>query len=144
MGGWASKGVDPAIYARALMSGAELFSNDHPDIYDPVQIMQAGYPPPLSPPFFHFPFFHFSLINDVIYVNAAQHLGSSTCCIVVLNPQKQPPHLNSANLGDSGFMVIRDNTIVYLFLSFYFLSFLFLYSFHCFFFWFIHLPILVS
>eukprot|EP00026_Physarum_polycephalum_P011632 Phypoly_transcript_11870.p1 GENE.Phypoly_transcript_11870~~Phypoly_transcript_11870.p1 ORF type:complete len:325 (+),score=32.36 Phypoly_transcript_11870:183-1157(+) len=85
VGGWASKGVDPAIYARALMEGAKRLANSHPDISDPISLMEAG------------------------YINASQHLGSSTCCIVVLSGS----HVNSANLGDSGFMVIRGDKIVY-------------------------------
>jgi protein phosphatase PTC7 len=35
--------------------------------------------------------------------------GSSTCCILVLDGV----HLNAANLGDSGFMVLRGQNIVY-------------------------------
>ena len=38
-------------------------------------------------------------------------LGSSTACIVALHKEKSILH--TANLGDSGFVVIRNNTIVH-------------------------------
>jgi protein phosphatase PTC7 len=38
-------------------------------------------------------------------------LGSSTACIVALHNEKRILH--TANLGDSGFVVIRKNTIVH-------------------------------
>lgn len=85
VGGWASKGVDPAIYARALMEGAKAFADAHPDITTPVFLMQAG------------------------YIKANQHPGSSTCCIVILDGA----YLSSANLGDSGFIVIRGDRVLY-------------------------------
>ncbi len=43
------------------------------------------------------------------YENAAKFPGSSTCCIVAIDGN----NLNSANLGDSGFMVIRGNAILH-------------------------------
>ncbi len=43
VGGWARKGVDPAMYARALMEGASSFVASHPTIADPLLMMKAGY-----------------------------------------------------------------------------------------------------
>lgn len=42
VGGWASKGVDPAIYARALMEGARKYANTHMNVFDPILVMEAG------------------------------------------------------------------------------------------------------
>ena len=41
----------------------------------------------------------------------ADLVGSSTACVCVFN--RESKHLHSANLGDSGFVVIRDNKIVH-------------------------------
>ena len=41
----------------------------------------------------------------------ADLVGSSTACVCVFNRESR--HLHSANLGDSGFVVIRNNKIVH-------------------------------
>jgi len=84
VGGWGDIGVDPALYSRSLMEGAKLAA-ETPSPRDPVEIMAEGY-------------------QYSTYVQ-----GSSTCCILVLDGQQ----LRAANLGDSGFMVIRGLDIVY-------------------------------
>jgi protein phosphatase PTC7 len=86
VGGWGDIGVDPALYSKSLMEGAKLsVQGSQQPMRDPVEIMSDAY-------------------QYSTYVQ-----GSSTCCIVMLNGI----HLTAANLGDSGFMVLRGLDIVY-------------------------------
>jgi len=86
VGGWGDIGVDPALYSRMLMASGK-YSADYPHFSSrhPVKIMSDAY----------------DQSTDV--------QGSSTCCIVVLDGYQ----LKTANLGDSGFMVIRGSNILY-------------------------------
>jgi hypothetical protein len=43
------------------------------------------------------------------YVPAGMHAGSSTACIMCLNGAQ----LMTANLGDSGFLVVRDGNLIF-------------------------------
>jgi protein phosphatase PTC7 len=85
VGGWGDIGVDPALYSKSLMEGAKLSVESSPSIRDPVEIMSEAYQ----------------------YSSYVQ--GSSTCCVLTL----EGIHLHAANLGDSGFMVLRGLEIVY-------------------------------
>lgn len=67
------------------MEGAKLSVENPLSVRDPVDVMSDGYQ----------------------YSSYVQ--GSSTCCILVLDGT----HINAANLGDSGFMIIRGLEIVY-------------------------------
>lgn len=84
VGGWGDIGVDPALYSKSLMEGAKL-SVESSLSRDPVDVMSEAYQ----------------------YSSYVQ--GSSTCCILVLDGI----HLTAANLGDSGFMVIRGLEIIF-------------------------------
>lgn len=85
VGGWGDIGVDPALYSRSLMEGAKLSVENPLSVRDPVEVMSEAY-------------------QYSTYVQ-----GSSTCCILAL----EGTHINAANLGDSGFMIIRGLEIVY-------------------------------
>lgn len=85
VGGWGDIGVDPALYSQSLMEGAKLAAETPLSQRDPVDLMNEGY-------------------QYSAYVQ-----GSSTCCILVLDGTQ----LRAANLGDSGFMVIRGLEIIY-------------------------------
>lgn len=93
VGGWNDVGVDPGQYSKALMEGVKLYCayNIDPEpekfsqIYDPMTIMDAG------------------------YKFASKIVGSSTCCVCVLDGLK----LRVANLGDSGFAVIRNGKVIH-------------------------------
>jgi protein phosphatase PTC7 len=85
VGGWGDIGVDPALYSRSLMEGAKLAAENPLAVRDPVDVMSEGY-------------------QYSTYVQ-----GSSTACILVLDGT----HINAANLGDSGFMIVRGLEIVY-------------------------------
>jgi protein phosphatase PTC7 len=85
VGGWGDIGVDPALYSKSLMDGAKLSVQGSQSLREPVDIMSDAYQ----------------------YSSYVQ--GSSTCCIIMVNGI----HLTAANLGDSGFMVLRGLEIVY-------------------------------
>jgi len=93
VGGWADQGVDPSLYSRLLMEGtrnAAVAAGDAP--VNPVMVMRAGYD------------------------HAGSILGSSTACVVAVNHDPQNPlslKLQAANLGDSGFLLLRDGRIIY-------------------------------
>lgn len=78
--------MDPALYSRMLMaSGKYCADSIHPSYRDPVRIMSDA------------------------YEHSTEIQGSSTCCVVLLDGYC----LKTANLGDSGFMVIRGSEIVF-------------------------------
>jgi len=85
VGGWGDIGVDPALYSRSLMEGAKMCAESALGSRDPVEVMSEAY-------------------NYSTYVQ-----GSSTCCIVVLDGVR----ITTANLGDSGFMVVRGLDIIF-------------------------------
>lgn len=86
VGGWGDIGVDPALYARMLMaSGKYSADSTHAVNRDPVKIMSDA------------------------YEHSADIQGSATCCIVLLDGFC----LRTANLGDSGFMVVRGTDVVF-------------------------------
>jgi len=82
VGGWADSGIDPALYANKLMQGARRALDEQQNL-TPLQILQEGY----------------NFAQDVV--------GSSTACVVSI----EGSILKAANLGDSGFMIIRDNKV---------------------------------
>ncbi|XP_028396562.1 protein phosphatase PTC7 homolog [Dendronephthya gigantea] len=92
VGGWRHYGIDPAVFSSALMENCKrLIDQGLLDNPSPVRIMTEAY-------------------HD-ISENKEPLFGSSTACIVVLD--KKSSTLHSANLGDSGFLVIRKQNIVH-------------------------------
>jgi len=86
VGGWGDIGVDPALYSRMLMASGKYSADSTSASYrEPVKIMSDA------------------------YEHSMDIQGSATCCIVVLDGFC----LKTANLGDSGFMVIRGTDIVF-------------------------------
>ncbi|KAI9316389.1 phosphatase 2C-like domain-containing protein, partial [Dichotomocladium elegans] len=93
VGGWAEAGVDPAIFSWTLMNNAAGIakkSEEHPPI-DALQILDTA--------------FHQLRRGGKVAA------GSSTACI--LNLCKTTGEMTSVNLGDSAFLLIRDEKIVY-------------------------------
>ncbi|CAL9100668.1 unnamed protein product [Musa acuminata var. zebrina] len=85
VGGWAKLGVDAGEYARELMSHAEKAVRASPEgCVDPHQVLATAH----------------------ARTNA---LGSSTACIVALQNQ----YIHTVNIGDSGFLVVRNNEAFY-------------------------------
>ncbi|KAE8077110.1 hypothetical protein FH972_015708 [Carpinus fangiana] len=85
VGGWTGKGIDAGEYARELMNNAFMAVHRQPDgAVDPKAVL-----------------------NEAFLNTEAE--GSSTACIAVLKGNI----LHCANVGDSGFMIFRDNTLVH-------------------------------
>ncbi|XP_042477817.1 probable protein phosphatase 2C 80 [Macadamia integrifolia] len=87
VGGWAKKGIDAGEYARELMLNSAT----------EVKELPRGSVNPLS------------VLKEAYSKTKAQ--GSSTACIVAL--REEDNSLRCANVGDSGFMVIRGDSIIY-------------------------------
>ncbi|KAI3761191.1 hypothetical protein L1987_51602 [Smallanthus sonchifolius] len=85
VGGWADLGIDAGKYARELMSNS-------------VSAVQAGPKGSVDP----------ARVLDKAYTNTKAK-GSSTACIIALTNQG----LNAINLGDSGFIIVRDGCTVF-------------------------------
>ncbi|KAI7874516.1 protein serine/threonine phosphatase 2C [Lichtheimia hyalospora FSU 10163] len=93
VGGWADAGVDPAIFSWTLMNNAAGIakkSEELPPIHA-LQILDTA--------------FHQLRRGGKVAA------GSSTACI--LNLCKTTGEMTSVNLGDSAFVLIRDQKIVY-------------------------------
>jgi protein phosphatase PTC7 len=87
VGGWAEIGVDAGAYARLLMSNAK---EEAQALLDAAGGANA---PPLLPQ---------TILERAYYRTNVQ--GSSTVCVLTLNGST----LCASNLGDSGFVIVRD------------------------------------
>ncbi|KAK4429166.1 putative protein phosphatase 2C 55 [Sesamum alatum] len=85
VGGWADVGVDAGKYARELMSNSVNAIQEEPKgSINPARVLEKAY-------------------------TSTKAKGSSTACIIALTDQG----LHAINLGDSGFMVVRDGCTVF-------------------------------
>lgn len=85
VGGWADLGVNAGHYARELMSNSVSAIGEEPKGFiDPARVL------------------------DKAYISTKAR-GSSTACIVALTNQG----VHAVNLGDSGFIIIRDGCAVF-------------------------------
>lgn len=102
VGGWRDIGVDPSKFSSNLMRTCKrvveqgLTTEDGEkqkvDQKTPIEILTASY--------------------QALLENKNQALiGSSTACIIVFN--RESNYLHTANLGDSGFVIVRKNKIVH-------------------------------
>ncbi|XP_010114067.1 PREDICTED: protein phosphatase PTC7 homolog, partial [Chlamydotis macqueenii] len=92
VGGWRDYGVDPSQFSGTLMRTCERLVKEGRFVpSNPVGILTAGYCELLQ--------------------NKVPLLGSSTACIVVLD--RTSHRLHTANLGDSGFLVVRGGEVVH-------------------------------
>lgn len=92
VGGWRAWGIDPGEFSQSLMLSCE-------------RIVVTGSFSPSEPAAIIARAYHELLENK------SHILGSSTACVVVL--QGEALRLSSANIGDSGFLVVRDGTVVH-------------------------------
>lgn len=84
VGGWADHGVDAGLYAKELMSKSMGAIKDEPEgAIDPSRVLEKAFA-------------------------STKARGSSTACIITLKEQG----LHAVNLGDSGFIVVRDGHTV--------------------------------
>ena len=87
VGGWTEQGVDPGIYSRLLLG----------HVYDYINYWN-GYDPSMV------------LKKSLAYAkNNTKVLGSSTATVLLLNNG----YLHTANIGDSGFLIIRNGGIIF-------------------------------
>ncbi|KAL8180094.1 UNVERIFIED_CONTAM: Protein phosphatase PTC7 [Gekko kuhli] len=92
VGGWRDYGVDPSQFSGTLMRTCERLVKEGRFVpSNPVGILTASYCELLQ--------------------NKVPLLGSSTACIVVLD--RTSHRLHTANLGDSGFLVVRGGEVVH-------------------------------
>ncbi|XP_055513427.1 protein phosphatase PTC7 homolog [Leucoraja erinacea] len=92
VGGWWDYGVDPSQFSTTLMKTCERLVHEGLFIpSNPVGILVASYKEMLQ--------------------NKVPLLGSSTACLVILDREKHC--LYTANLGDSGFLIVRDGRIIH-------------------------------
>ncbi|KAK8648984.1 hypothetical protein V6N13_129722 [Hibiscus sabdariffa] len=85
VGGWADLGVDAGQYSRELMSNSVSAIQEEPKgSIDPARVLEKAH-------------------------SSTKAKGSSTACIIALTDQG----LHAINLGDSGFMVVRDGCTVF-------------------------------
>ncbi|KAK0068898.1 Protein phosphatase PTC7 [Biomphalaria glabrata] len=92
VGGWRNYGIDPSSFPRSLMMACErMVRTGHFVPQSPANIIAAGYS---------------EMLEQKVLT-----LGSSTACVVSLHREERT--IYSANLGDSGFLVVRDGEIVH-------------------------------
>lgn len=85
VGGWADLGIDAGEYSRLLMANArEEVLSVSPGEASPLEVLVKAHEATVVP-------------------------GSSTACIVVFEKE----NLHAANLGDSGFVVVRDGEVAF-------------------------------
>lgn len=86
VGGWSMHGIDPAIYAKSMMKDSKI-AYEEMNLKLPSEMLAYA------------------------YEKAKVIQGSSTACLIVLSGST----LQTLNIGDSGFMIIRDGKIFYRF-----------------------------
>lgn len=92
VGGWRSYGIDPGEFASFLMKTCErLVQCTHFNPTSPVNLLSHSYCELLE--------------------NKRSISGSSTACVLILNRENST--LYTANIGDSGFIVVRGGQIVH-------------------------------
>lgn len=85
VGGWALHGIDAGEYARELMANAVSAIKEEPKGFiDPARVLEKAHA-------------------------RTKKVGSSTACIIALTDQG----IHAVNLGDSGFIVVREGSTVF-------------------------------
>ncbi|KAI0054059.1 protein serine/threonine phosphatase 2C [Auriscalpium vulgare] len=111
VGGWSDSGVDPSLFSQALMYHAHRYAKNgwpgEPET-DPIQSYEEkeaveGWE--LNPQEC------MKLAHDAVLREKFVLAGSSTACIINLNASNGV--LRAANLGDSGFLILRSSSVFY-------------------------------
>ncbi|XP_058222780.1 probable protein phosphatase 2C 55 isoform X1 [Rhododendron vialii] len=85
VGGWADMGIDSGLFSRELMSYSVAAIQEEPKgSIDPARVLEKAH-------------------------SSTKAKGSSTACIIALTDQG----LHAINLGDSGFIVVRDGCTIF-------------------------------
>jgi len=108
VGGWATEGINPALYARALTQRIIDLGGDHDDAVDTDENNSTDTTTTADTRT------HLSPLKELVHrANlhaAAQHLGSATCTTVRLvsnSNNKTTTSLETLNIGDSGYAIFR-------------------------------------
>lgn len=92
VGGWRTYGIDPSLFPQSLMAVCErLVREGRFEPQQPVNILSASY--------------------HEVQQDKVPLIGSCTACIVALHRDEHT--IYTANLGDSGFLVIRGGKVVH-------------------------------
>lgn len=91
VGGWRQYGVDPGTFSDALMRACE-------------RVVSAGAFRP------HLPAQLLARAYSELMDSKEPIVGSSTACVVVLS--RETGALHAANIGDSGFLLVRDGRVL--------------------------------
>ncbi|KAH3887278.1 protein phosphatase PTC7 homolog [Dreissena polymorpha] len=92
VGGWRNYGIDPSLFSSSLMQVcARLVQCGHLKPQNPADLIHRGY--------------------QELLATKLPLIGGSTACVVALH--KAENMLYTANLGDSGFLLIRDGNVVH-------------------------------
>ncbi|EKM55438.1 uncharacterized protein PHACADRAFT_195471 [Phanerochaete carnosa HHB-10118-sp] len=111
VGGWTDSGVDPSLFSQALMYHAHRYARlgwaGEPEIdptqdYEERQQVEGWELTPME---------CMDLAHGGVLRERDVAAGSSTACIVNLNASSG--QLRAANLGDSGFCVIRSSQVIH-------------------------------
>ncbi|KAJ7043668.1 phosphatase 2C-like domain-containing protein [Mycena alexandri] len=106
--GWLESGVDPALFSQALMYHAHRYARSawagEPEVdptldYEEREQVEGW---ELTP---------YECMDGGVLREKAVEAGSSTACIITLNSANGL--LRAANLGDSGFSILRGGSILY-------------------------------
>lgn len=124
VGGWAADGVNPADYSKLLMENARRFLHEMEEdleiLLDPDALMASG---EWGNPSLIMRTDPATVSRDeiaqsktaVAAIDTAHRLtrlpGSSTACVLRLDTERKV--LDAANVGDSGFLIIRDGSVVF-------------------------------
>ncbi|XP_006458135.1 hypothetical protein AGABI2DRAFT_115147 [Agaricus bisporus var. bisporus H97] len=109
VGGWVESGVDPSLFSQALMYHAHRYSKSawagEPEVdptldYEEREQIEGWEMTPYE---------CLGLSYDGVLREKVVQAGSSTACIITLNAANGL--LRSANLGDSGFSIIRSSSV---------------------------------
>lgn len=98
VGGYSEIGVDSSLMARGLMKNAARYFAEHSSESSPIDALRYA----------------FAAVKSDKKITA----GGSTACIIALHRRNKVGsldlvELSSANLGDSGFLVIRNKSVLY-------------------------------
>lgn len=92
VGGWRNYGIDPSAFSTSLMRVCErLVCNGHFKPQSPANLIQDSY--------------------EEILAHKYPLIGGSTACVVALHKAERT--IYTANLGDSGFLLIRNGEVVH-------------------------------
>lgn len=118
VGGWREKGVDPSAFSRSLIRHLEAIVAGCPEpmghLFERLKTSMVDQPGAIS---ITQPLRPFTLIGNAFWRMIRSHsrgrerpFGSSTVCVLSL--EKATGELDTANLGDSGFIVIRGGDVI--------------------------------